>query len=365
MRAKYILTLLAVGLASESVFAADEAVMIVPDYALNYNLFLGLAAVAALLIGGIAYIAKSINELSDSEKYQDKVAANYNELKGKAMSLTVLGGMLLFGNKAMALSLASQKAVKNEPWLLVENTDILWMLLVNLLLAGALVYLAFVFGKLANKSVPVAQLAEYKSKKSPIARLKQALTGAVAVEDEESIVLDHSFDGIRELDNDLPPWWVAMMWATIIFSFIYLGHHHVFKTGDTQIEQYNKAMAKADIETKKYLAKMAMNVDETNATLLTDDKDLSAGGAIFQEMCIVCHSANGEGDIGPNLTDDYWLYSNDVKVVFGTIKNGTANGMPEHGSRLNPIQLQQVASYVLSLPYTEGKEPEGEKMEKM
>ena len=76
-----------------------------------------------------------------------------------------------------------------------------------------------------------------------------------------------------------------------------------------------------------------------------------------------CHK-DGSGDIGPNLTDNYWLYGNDIKDVFGTVKNGTPNGMPEHASKLNPVQLQQVASYVLSMKYKPGKEPQGKEYPK-
>jgi cytochrome c oxidase cbb3-type subunit 3 len=104
---------------------------------------------------------------------------------------------------------------------------------------------------------------------------------------------------------------------------------------------------------------MSMNVDETNATLMTEASDLSTGKAIFSANCIVCHKEKGEGDIGPNLTDDAWIYGNDIKDVFYSVKKGQPNGMPEHGSKLNPVQIQQVASYVLSLPFTKGKDPQG------
>src|SRR5690606_35110742 len=98
------------------------------------------------------------------------------------------------------------------------------------------------------------------------------------------------------------------------------------------------------------LKEAAMNVDETNVTLLTDQEAINSGKQLFEANCTVCHK-DGSGDIGPNLTDNFWLYGNDVKDVFGTIKNGTANGMPEHASKLNPVQLQQVSSFVLSLKY--------------
>jgi len=126
-----------------------------------------------------------------------------------------------------------------------------------------------------------------------------------------------------------------------------------------QIEEYNKSIEQADIEVNKYLDAMAMNVDETNATLMTDAKDLSTGKVLFEANCVVCHNPNGEGNIGPNLTDKNWIYGFDVKDIFKTVKYGTSNGMPEHSSKLNPIQLQQVSSFVLTLDEAKGKAPEG------
>jgi cytochrome c oxidase cbb3-type subunit 3 len=174
--------------------------------------------------------------------------------------------------------------------------------------------------------------------------------------------MHHEYDGIRELDNNLPPWWVWGFYATIVFGIIYIFNYHILGTADLQIKAYDKEMVQAKKDIDAYLSKMAMNVDETNATLLTEASDLSAGKAIFSTNCIACHKENGGGDIGPNLTDNHWIYGPDVKNLFKTIKLGTANGMPEHASKLNPIQIQQVSSYVLSMPDVKsgGKEPQGD-----
>jgi cytochrome c oxidase cbb3-type subunit 3 len=162
------------------------------------------------------------------------------------------------------------------------------------------------------------------------------------------------------LDNNLPPWWVWGFFATIIFAVVYLVNYHVLKTSDLQIEAYNTEVAQAKIEIDAYLKKMAMNVDENTATLLTDQTALNSGKSIYEANCIACHKSLGEGDIGPNLTDDYWIYGNDIKDLFRTIKLGTPNGMPEHASKLNPVQIQQVGSFVLSLPDAKGKAPQGD-----
>lgn len=281
------------------------------------------------------------------------------KLKPNFLVVVLFVGMLLIGNQAFALSFDAKNGKEGLPWLLVENSDLLFLGIVNLILLGLFLYLRGVFKNLINilkpKGVEVARTPKAFSK------INTLLTDAVSVEDEGKITMDHDFDGIKELDNNLPPWWVAMFIATVIFAVVYLLHYHVFKTGDLQLTEYTKEMEKADADVKKYLSKMSMDIDENNATVLMDKSDLDAGKAIYDANCVMCHKSNGEGDIGPNLTDEFWIYTGDVKAIFKTIKAGTSNGMPEHASKLNPIQIQQVASYIWNLPYTPGKEPQGEK----
>jgi cytochrome c oxidase cbb3-type subunit III len=138
----------------------------------------------------------------------------------------------------------------------------------------------------------------------------------------------------------------------------------VLGTAHLQEAEYKAEVAQAEIEIAEYRAKMAMNVDEFNVTLMTEESDLNAGKTLFEKNCQSCHMADGRGDIGPNLTDDYWIYGHEIASVFKTIKYGAPNGMPDHEKKLNPIELQQVSSFVLSLKYVAGKEPEGTKMSK-
>lgn len=193
--------------------------------------------------------------------------------------------------------------------------------------------------------------------------LTKILTGAVPVEEEASILMDHEYDGIRELDNNLPPWWLWGFYISIVFAFVYLIHYHVAGTGDLQIAEYEKSVAEAQVEVDKYMSKMAMNVDENNVTILTESADIEKGSSLFSINCVVCHKEKGEGLIGPNLTDKYWITgTGSINDVFKIIKYGSSNGMPEHESKMNPKEIQQVASYVLQLDYTEGKAPEGEEV---
>lgn len=290
-----------------------------------------------------------------SQNKKNMVNTIVQKIKMNRLPLLVLFGSFFIGNEALALKFNQS----NEgPWLIVENSDLVFMAIINLILVGVLIYFKSIFNNLLKKFAQ--SNTEEKSAKAT-GTFSKILTDAVPIEEEDKITLDHEYDGIRELDNNLPPWWVALLVGTMIFAVVYVLHYHVFRTGDLQMAEYNKEMVKADAEVKEYLSKMSMNVDETNATVMTEQKDLDAGKAIYDANCVMCHKDKGQGDIGPNLTDEYWLYSGDIKAIFKTIKIGTSNGMPEHASKLNPIQLQQVASYVYSLPYTPGKEPQGEK----
>ncbi|HTO38907.1 MAG TPA: cbb3-type cytochrome c oxidase N-terminal domain-containing protein [Brumimicrobium sp.] len=364
MKAKYFLTITAMSFFSVASYAQETAqVVIVPDYDKNFKLFMGMTALLIVLLLAIYIVAKSISNLTGSDKYKAKLLAK-SEADSKAggtsaMAIVLLVGMLLFGSNAMALSFTPGTG---GPWLKVENADLIWMLFINLALVGMYFYMKSVMNQLIENTLPKAEIAAKQEAKNSWFKINKILTDVVPIEEEESIIMDHEFDGIRELDNNLPPWWVALFWITIIFSIGYVLHYHVFKTGDLQIAEYEKAMEESEKKVQEYLTLNAMNVDENTATVMTESSDLSAGKILYNDNCVVCHKANGEGDIGPNLTDDYWLYSNDIKDIFKVIKSGTSKGMPEHGSRFNPIQIQQVSSYILTLEYAEGKEPEGEKM---
>ena len=170
------------------------------------------------------------------------------------------------------------------------------------------------------------------------------------IEQEESITLHHEYDGIRELDNRLPPWWLYGFYISIIFAGIYLWRYHVSHTAPLSGEELQIAMAKADEQKAAYLKKSANNVDENTVKMLTEAADLAAGEKVFTQNCAACHGKAGEGIVGPNLTDDYWLHGGSLKDVFKTIKYG----WPEKGMRswkddMSPVQIAQVSSYIKSI----------------
>lgn len=190
------------------------------------------------------------------------------------------------------------------------------------------------------------------------------LLGSKPIEEEAEIILDHNYDGIKELDNSLPPWWLYGFYISIIFGAIYLLRFHVFD-GANQFDELDTELAEAKASVEAYKKTAKDLVDFNTVTLLTDASDLNAGKAIFETTCVACHMADGGGGIGPNLTDKYWILGGDVNHVFKTISEGgrSGKGMVAWKTQLKPAQIAQVASYVLSLQGTtpaNPKEPQGD-----
>lgn len=195
-------------------------------------------------------------------------------------------------------------------------------------------------------------------------RIYKKMLDKKPIEKEDEIILDHNYDGIRELDNNLPPWWLYMFYASILFAVVYMARYHIFNGAD-QIDEYEKEVAQAKIDIEEYKKTAKNLVDVNTVEKLTDESDLAAGQAIFENDCAACHKADGGGGIGPNLTDDYWILGGGIKNVFKTISEGgrSGKGMVAWKGTLSPMERAQVSSYVLSLQGTDPanpKEPEGD-----
>lgn len=194
--------------------------------------------------------------------------------------------------------------------------------------------------------------------------LMKKLTKTVPIENEGQLLLEHDYDGIKELDNNLPPWWVYLFYACIIFSVVYLVRFEIMGA-DNQEMELKKEMAQAQIDIAEYKKTAPDLMDENTVTLLTDPADLVAGKAIYTTNCVACHRADAGGQIGPNLTDDQWILGGGIKNVFHTLVNGgrDGKGMIAWKGTLKPKEMQEVASYVLSLKGSnpkDSKAPEGE-----
>jgi len=367
-----LLLAVVLGLFQNNLWAAAITVMdstavgdpiLASDYKGNLSIFNWLIVLTIILIIAIIVMAGTLMTLMKSDYFKNKL----KELSSKTNNLILIitTGALLLSSNAHALNyIGPGEGEKDGPWLLVETSDLLALVMIDVILLLVVLYLRRLFGQILGMVRPKTEKIEEVPVLASFKKVNQVLTDAVPIEEEHKILLEHEYDGIQELDNNLPPWWVWGFYATIVFAFIYLINYHLLGVSDLQIKAYDKELKVAEKEVQAYLNKMAMNVDETSATLLTDASDLSAGAGIFAANCVACHKSKGEGEIGPNLTDNAWIYGYDIKEVFKTVKYGTANGMPEHSSKFNPIQIQQVASYVLSLPQATGLAPQGTIIEK-
>jgi cytochrome c oxidase cbb3-type subunit 3 len=345
---------------------AEVEVIYVPNYHTNLNVFYALLAMVIVLLIAIAMISGAIKRYIASDYFKERLGkmdeVKDSEIKSGGLKnlILVIIGTTLIANSSNALEfLQPGDAVEGQPWLLVETSDLYALVALNILLLGVLLYLRRLFNGFVDM-VTEKQEAE-KEEPAVISKVSKLLTDVVPIEEEETIMLHHEYDGIRELDNNLPPWWVWMFYATIIFGVVYIFNYHILGTSDLQIAEYDKEMVQAETEKEVYRKAMAMNIDETNAVEMTEASDISTGKKLFATNCVTCHSAKGEGNIGPNLTDNTWIYGYDIASIYKTIRVGSPNGkMPEHESKLNPIEIQQVASFVMSMPDAEGSEPQGE-----
>ena len=179
------------------------------------------------------------------------------------------------------------------------------------------------------------------------------MLGSKPIEKEGEIILDHDYDGIRELDNDLPPWWRYGFYASIVFAVVYMIRFHVFD-GENQYEELEATLELAKVELEAYKKNAKDLVDFESVTVLTDPADLANGKVIYDANCVACHMPDGGGGIGPNLTDEYWILGGGIKNIFHTVSEGgrSGKGMIAWKTILKPLEMAQVSSYLMTF---EGK----------
>jgi len=179
----------------------------------------------------------------------------------------------------------------------------------------------------------------------------------------DRLIKDHSYDGIQELDNDLPPWWKWLFYITVVFAIVYMIRLWVFDADDLyQDREFNKEVAEA-------ASMMPEQTPEADfeMVVLKDDISLTNGKAIFDKICLVCHLIDGGGLVGPNFTDDYWIHGNKLEDMWTIVENGVLEkGMIPYKDQLSKTQRLEVLSYIITLHGTtpaNPKAPEGELLE--
>ena len=339
--------------------------------AMQNPLVQALIVLMVLLALAIAILSNTVNSAASVFRQKMKAEKEENESKSSSAANTavmIIAALLLslpgISQGAPAAADAIPAAVDNSINGLTPMTfyTIMGVLAIEILVIIVLIYqLKWLMGIEKVKPATVGAVETVNFKWS-IATWWNKINKSISIDKEKDIDLEHDYDGIRELDNTIPPWWRLAFIFTIVFAVGYMYRYHVAKSAPLQIEEYTIAMQKAEAEKEAYLKLSANNVDE-NSVKLVDVTGIEAGKALFTTNCVACHGAEGQGLVGPNLTDNYWIHGGDIKDVFKTIKYGYPDkGMRSWKEDFSPIQMAQLASFVKSIKGTNPatpKEPQG------
>lgn len=320
-------------------------------------------------------LAYFIYKLTDMAKtsYVAKARRAMRKAAGDAMTKLVLlfiSFQFFIGNLNAQDTQTAEPATA-EPSVFSQIPGDVWFgILVILIELALIVYLLPLEKKLFNQNEEEAieeakqTGTAYTPKKIWWKRLINAFGAENTAEDIEKLDLHHDYDGISELDNSIPAWWNWAFAGTIAFAVIYMIRFFITGGIPDQIKELAEAQKIADIQMEEYLKKAGGLIDENNVTM-SDEAGIAKGKVVFDKNCVACHGAAGEGGIGPNLTDDYWLHGGNLKDVFYSIKYGwPEKGMKSWKDDFSPEQMAQLASYVKSIRGTNppnAKEPQGDK----
>lgn len=332
------------------------------------GVLMSLIAIASL---GIVIIILGNAVVAARNVYEERVKKE----KEQSSSLTLKTIALLMAGTLTVQSTMAQtaEAVNEKTSLFTSNIDrmpaVTFYLLIGIIAVELIVILVLVnilkfLTGIKSKPFFKPKPANIPAGESTLTTWWNKLNKSVAIEKEKDIDLSHDYDGIRELDNAVPPWWQWTFIATILFGVIYLWRFHISETAPLQIEELRIAMQKADIDKEAYLKLAANKVDENTVKML-DENGIAAGKVLFAANCIACHGAKGEGNaVGPNLTDSYWLHKGSITDIFKTIKYGwVEKGMKSWKDDFTPTQIAQLSSYVKSIQNTNppnARAPQGE-----
>jgi cytochrome c oxidase cbb3-type subunit 3 len=278
----------------------------------------------------------------------------------------ILPALLAAGLLFAAQSSSAQDSVQAKTTSVVSNYGglspttfyiLLFVLITEIIIV---LFLTFLINRFSTELLPEKKTARAKTNKLNVwwASLdKKIFTKAIPVEKEADVMLDHNYDGIRELDNALPPWWKYGFYLTIGVAVVYLLNFHVFGYGKNPTEEYNAEMAKARVEKEVYEANNKDKIDENNVPM-ADAAGLTKAKEIFTTKCFACHGKLGEGGAGPNLTDNYWLHKGSLNDIYHTIKTGYPDkGMQSWANEFTPKEISYLASYVKTLHGTNPPNP--------
>jgi cytochrome c oxidase cbb3-type subunit III len=269
----------------------------------------------------------------------------------------------LSGQAAQAIVAAPQQLGDIMSWVLSAACSLLFLTgMVYIIKTNQFLYKKVIALEAAKNGVVLPQADAAAAKPAGESRWtrlrKQYWEDAVPIEHEGEITFHHAYDGIRELDNRLPPWWVNLFLLSIVWSLGYMWYYHWGGQGPSSKEEYRMEVETAKKEIAIALAGKSNAIDEANVTALTDAAALGEGALIYKSVCAACHGQNGEGTVGPNFADEYWIHGGGIKDLFKTIKYGVPEkGMISWQAQLKPADMQKVASYILTLKGTNPPNP--------
>ncbi len=275
------------------------------------------------------------------------------------LSVLFLLGLCMVSNGVLAQNTNTVEAVKVLPNYGGLDATAFWVLVTVIgIEVIAILVLLFFIKRMQQELVPQKVKVPSVAFAQWWTRINNKFfTKAVPVEREADVMLDHDYDGIKELDNALPPWWKYGFVITIFFAVAYLIHFHVLGSGNNPTEEYAAEILSASKSKEAYEAKNKDRIDEKNI-VLADAAGIAAGNEIYQQTCWPCHGKLGEGGAGPNLTDDYWIHKGSLNDIYNTLKVGyPEKGMQSWEKQYSPKQLSNVASYVKSLKGTNPPNP--------
>ncbi|MFT3682163.1 MAG: cbb3-type cytochrome c oxidase N-terminal domain-containing protein [Ferruginibacter sp.] len=293
-----------------------------------------------------------------------KASVGYHQHKTKnnraaeivAKSVLLLVALFSVGTTSAQETVAAAPAVS-----FTESDFLKWLLITVIVIEMSAIFL---FTKWIKYFAGVEAFENEKrllKKKAGINRWKtlwEKMNSFKPMEKEADIDTGHSYDGIRELDNVTPPWFKLAFALSIVFAIAYLWRYHVAASAPMQVQEYEIEVAEAKAAHEAYLKNQASNVDENTVKMLAG-ADIDAGAAVFKSNCVACHGDKAQGNVGPNLTDEYWLHGGNIRDIFKSIKYGWQDkGMKSWKDDFSPTQIAQLTSYIKSL---KGSNPPGAK----
>ncbi|MFM9986400.1 MAG: cbb3-type cytochrome c oxidase N-terminal domain-containing protein [Flavobacteriales bacterium] len=348
--------LFALVLLSERAFSQAPAVaekVSEPVSVYQSPVFYALVTVAVILLVFILQLARVLSSVA--RNYAEKQKPNFENV----FKIMILGiGSLALPSAARAEAGSTSLDFLQNGF---GNTTINFLVVIIVIELFVAVYYISLIRYFVKKESAALQTEEAPMRTS---YFWDRFNQSVSIEQEAAVLTDHDYDGIRELDNALPPWWKYGFYLTIVFAIAYLGYYHMSANAPLSAQEYDTEMEEAKIAIAEYKKKAADLVDETSVVMLSDAAALGEGSAIFKQHCVVCHGQGGEGLVGPNLTDPNWIHGGNIKDLFKTIKYGVSGkGMKSWQQELSPQMMAKVASYIKTLAGTNPpnpKAPEGE-----